>query len=47
MNTVDQRIAEMQERKKGLADTSLGEGTGAKIGKMSINDLALLFGLRV
>lgn len=46
-DTVDQRIAEMQERKKGLADASLGEGNGAKIGKMSVNDLALLFGIRV
>ncbi|KAM0748722.1 hypothetical protein T439DRAFT_71167 [Meredithblackwellia eburnea MCA 4105] len=44
-NTVEQRVGELQERKKLLADTSLGEGGGKKIGKLTVSDLANLFGL--
>jgi len=35
----------LQERKKNLADGSLGEGTGKKIGRLSVKELANLFGL--
>lgn len=35
----------MQERKQGLADASLGEGKGIKHAKMSVNELAMLFGI--
>lgn len=45
-NTVEQRISEMQIRKQGLADASMGEGGGAKLGKLSVADVANLFGLR-
>ncbi|KAI5477304.1 hypothetical protein MNV49_006525 [Pseudohyphozyma bogoriensis] len=45
-NTVEQRIGELQDRKKQLADASLGEGDGQKLGKLSVADLAHLFGLR-
>jgi len=30
-DTVEQRILDLQEKKKRLADASLGEGTGAKV----------------
>lgn len=45
-NSVEQRIGDMQEKKKKIADASLGEGTGEKIGKLSVGELAGLFGLR-
>ncbi|KAF8512668.1 SNF2 family N-terminal domain-containing protein [Hysterangium stoloniferum] len=44
-DTVESRILALQERKQNLADGSLGEGTGKKLGKLSIKDLANLFGL--
>ncbi|KAL8286684.1 hypothetical protein RQP46_004212 [Phenoliferia psychrophenolica] len=44
-NTVEQRIGDLQERKKQLADASLGEGTGKRLGKLTVADLANLFGL--
>ncbi|KDR76486.1 hypothetical protein GALMADRAFT_246858 [Galerina marginata CBS 339.88] len=44
-DTVEDRILKMQERKQLLADGSLGEGTGQKIGKLSVKELANLFGL--
>jgi SNF2 family DNA or RNA helicase len=43
--TVEDRILEMQQRKQTLADGSLGEGSGKKIGKLSVRELANLFGL--
>lgn len=43
--TVEQRIQELQEHKQQLADASLGEGTGAKVGRLSVAQLAGLFGL--
>ncbi|PPR08294.1 hypothetical protein CVT24_002452 [Panaeolus cyanescens] len=43
--TVEDRILEMQQRKQTLADGSLGEGSGNKIGKLSVRELANLFGL--
>ncbi|KAF8906844.1 SNF2 family N-terminal domain-containing protein [Gymnopilus junonius] len=44
-DTVENRILDMQERKQTLADGSLGEGSGKKIGKLSVKELANLFGL--
>ncbi|KAL0578872.1 hypothetical protein V5O48_003105, partial [Marasmius crinis-equi] len=44
-NTVEDRIMALQERKQNLADGSLGEGKGKKAGKMSVKELASLFGL--
>ncbi|KAJ7076087.1 SNF2 superfamily protein [Mycena belliarum] len=44
-NTVEDRILALQERKQNLADGSLGEGKGQKIGRLSVRELAGLFGL--
>uniref|UniRef100_A0A8H8CFK2 Uncharacterized protein n=1 Tax=Psilocybe cubensis TaxID=181762 RepID=A0A8H8CFK2_PSICU len=44
-DTVEDRILKMQERKQTLADGSLGEGTAKKMGKLSVKELANLFGL--
>ncbi|KAJ3559162.1 hypothetical protein NM688_g505 [Phlebia brevispora] len=44
-DTVEDRILALQERKKLLADCSLGEGTGKKLGRLSVKELANLFGL--
>ncbi|KAF9486204.1 hypothetical protein BDN70DRAFT_822530 [Pholiota conissans] len=44
-DTVEDRILALQERKQALADGSLGEGKGQKIGKLSVKELANLFGL--
>jgi len=44
-NSVEQRIGALQEHKQEIADASLGEGTGAKIGRLSVAQLAGLFGL--
>lgn len=44
-DTVEDRVLAMQERKQTLADGSLGEGSGKKIGRLSVKELASLFGL--
>ncbi|GAA5899596.1 uncharacterized protein JCM6883_005269 [Sporobolomyces salmoneus] len=44
-NTVEQRIFDLQAKKQGLADASLGEGKAQKLGKMTVQELAGLFGL--
>ncbi|GAA5932237.1 hypothetical protein JCM3775_001168 [Rhodotorula graminis] len=44
-NSVEQRILDMQKRKQGLADASMGEGSALKMGKLTVADLAGLFGL--
>ncbi|OAX39929.1 hypothetical protein K503DRAFT_865031 [Rhizopogon vinicolor AM-OR11-026] len=44
-NTVEGRVLALQERKRNLADGSLGEGNGKKIGRLSVRELANLFGL--
>ncbi|KIO23620.1 hypothetical protein M407DRAFT_77879, partial [Tulasnella calospora MUT 4182] len=43
-NTVEGRVKALQAKKKQLADGSLGEG-GAKLGRLSVGELASLFGL--
>lgn len=42
-NTVEQRILELQERKSALADGAMGEGTGGRLGRLSVQDLMRLF----
>ncbi|KAL5498669.1 hypothetical protein ACEPAH_2024 [Sanghuangporus vaninii] len=44
-NTVEDRVLALQEKKRNLADGSLGEGNGQKIGRLSVRELANLFGL--
>jgi SNF2 family DNA or RNA helicase len=44
-DTVEQRIRELQDRKQDMADGSLGEGSGRKLGKLTVSQLAGLFGL--
>ncbi|GAA5958411.1 hypothetical protein JCM3765_007868 [Sporobolomyces pararoseus] len=44
-NTVEQRIFELQTKKQGLADASMGEGKAQKLGKMTVQELAGLFGI--
>ncbi|KNZ76960.1 hypothetical protein J132_10908 [Termitomyces sp. J132] len=44
-DTVEDRVLAMQERKQQLADGSLGEGSGKKIGRLTVKELANLFGL--
>ena len=38
-DTVEDRIMALQERKQSLADGSLGEGKGKKIGKLTVREL--------
>ncbi|CAL1709072.1 unnamed protein product [Somion occarium] len=42
-DTVEDRILALQERKRNLAEGSLGEGNGKKIGRLSVKELASLF----
>ncbi|BGP44657.1 hypothetical protein JCM10450v2_000471 [Rhodotorula kratochvilovae] len=44
-NTVEQRILTLQDKKQGLADAATGEGKAHKMGKLTVADLAGLFGL--
>ncbi|KAF9527621.1 SNF2 family N-terminal domain-containing protein [Crepidotus variabilis] len=44
-DTVEDRILALQERKQSLADGTLGEGSGKKMGRLSVAELANLFGL--
>ncbi|GAA5857003.1 hypothetical protein JCM8547_007910, partial [Rhodosporidiobolus lusitaniae] len=44
-NTVEQRILDLQAGKQGMADAAFGEGQGQKLGKLTVADLAGLFGL--
>ena len=39
-DTVEDRVLALQERKKNLADGSLGEGNGKKVGRLSVKELA-------
>jgi SNF2 family DNA or RNA helicase len=40
-DTVEDRIMALQERKQSLADGSLGEGKGKKIGKLTVRELGM------
>ncbi|GAA6038972.1 hypothetical protein JCM8097_000134 [Rhodosporidiobolus ruineniae] len=44
-NSVEQRILELQKKKQGLTDAAFGEGKAQKLGKLTVADLAGLFGL--
>ncbi|KAJ7607546.1 SNF2 family N-terminal domain-containing protein [Roridomyces roridus] len=44
-DTVEERILNIQDRKKSLADGSLGEGNGKSINTFGPKELAILFGL--
>lgn len=42
-NTVEQRILDLQAKKQALADGAMGEGTGARLGRLTVGDLMRLF----
>jgi superfamily II DNA or RNA helicase len=42
-NTVEEKVVELQDRKRGLADAVLASGTGQKVGNFSIDELEALF----
>ncbi|RBQ80303.1 hypothetical protein FVER53590_02223 [Fusarium verticillioides] len=42
--TVEDRIVELQNKKKEMVEAALDETAGSKIGRLSINDLKTLFG---
>ncbi|KAK7683161.1 hypothetical protein QCA50_013834 [Cerrena zonata] len=44
-NTIEDRILALQENKRNLADGSLGEGNGKKIGRLTVKQLASLFNM--
>jgi SNF2 family DNA or RNA helicase len=39
-DTVEDRILQLQDKKKALSDGSLGEGGGQKIGRLTVQQLA-------
>ncbi|PLW46655.1 hypothetical protein PCASD_03707 [Puccinia coronata f. sp. avenae] len=42
-NTVEQRILDLQRKKQDITDNTLGEGTGKKLKRMTVGELATLF----
>jgi hypothetical protein len=44
-DTIEERMLQLQDVKVGLAEAALGEGTGAKLHKLSVKDIRLLFGM--
>lgn len=42
-NTIEARILALQEKKKQLADGAFGEGGNQKLGRLSLQDLRMLF----
>ncbi|WVQ78126.1 hypothetical protein IAT38_000207 [Cryptococcus sp. DSM 104549] len=44
-DTVEQRIMDLQNQKQALSDGAMGEGTGGRLGRLSVNDLIKLFGV--
>lgn len=44
-DTIEDRILKLQLAKQGLADAALGEGGARKNGKMTINDIKMIFNL--
>lgn len=44
-NTVEDRIIELQERKKQLVDEALNEGASKSLGRLGVRELAFLFGV--
>jgi len=45
--TVEARVLELQKRKQGLMDGSLGEGSVRRQTRLSVRELGALFGLRI
>ncbi|OWZ52414.1 hypothetical protein C351_03689 [Cryptococcus neoformans c8] len=45
-NTIDQRLMDLQQQKQALSDGAMGEGAAAKLGRLNIQDLIKLFGVR-
>jgi SNF2 family DNA or RNA helicase len=43
-NSVEERILALQEQKKTLAATALGDEASGRIGRLTINELLGLFG---
>lgn len=43
--TVEDRIMELQDKKRELVDTALDEGVANQLGRLNSNDLAYLFGI--
>ncbi|KAG8683421.1 hypothetical protein FRC08_014294 [Ceratobasidium sp. 394] len=44
-DTIEARILKLQAQKQSLSDAALGEGTGAKMPRMNVAQLKMLFGL--
>ncbi|KAG6902647.1 hypothetical protein C0995_013772 [Termitomyces sp. Mi166 len=44
-NTIEERMLRLQDVKTGLAEAALGEGSGAKLHKLSVRDIKYLFGM--
>jgi len=44
-NTIEERMLLLQDVKVGLAEAALGEGSGAKLHKLSVKDIKYLFGM--
>jgi len=42
--TVEDRILELQEKKKAIAETALGDDPTARMGRLSLRELIGLFG---
>ncbi|KAA1114836.1 hypothetical protein PGT21_024810 [Puccinia graminis f. sp. tritici] len=45
IDTVEQRICNLQKNKQDITDSTLGEGTGKKLKRMTVSELASLFNL--
>jgi len=44
-NTIEERMLALQDVKVGLSEAALGEGTGAKLHKLSVKQIKSLFGM--
>ncbi|KZT61690.1 hypothetical protein CALCODRAFT_490930, partial [Calocera cornea HHB12733] len=44
-DTIEDELLKIQARKRALADGSLGEGGGRKMGRLSVREIAALFGI--
>ncbi|KAF4611576.1 hypothetical protein D9613_003624 [Agrocybe pediades] len=45
-DTIEDRMLRLQDVKTGLAEAALGEGSGAKLHKLSVKDIRYLFGMK-
>ncbi|EAU87720.1 hypothetical protein CC1G_08756 [Coprinopsis cinerea okayama7 len=44
-NTIEERMLRLQDVKVGLAEAALGEGSGAKLHRLSVKEIKYLFGM--